>query len=106
MRSRSPHESSTLTSRLTSRLQGPLVVAIVVVLIPIAGFYVIEAFLAPNPLLRIELRSLAVLPVAIWTLWFEKSRALEGRRLMIRVVGGLVLFVMVMAFAVGILVIG
>ena len=106
MRSRSPHGSSTLTSRLTSRLHGPLLVAIVVVLIPIAGFYVIEAFLAPNPLLRIELRSLPVLPVAIWTLWFEKSRPLERRRLVIRVVGRIVLLVLVMAFAVAILGIG
>ncbi|TMC42639.1 MAG: hypothetical protein E6J25_07780 [Chloroflexi bacterium] len=68
MRSRSPRGSSTPTSRLTDRLHGPLLVAIVVILIPVAGFYVIEAFIAPSPLLRIGLRSLPVVPLAIWTL--------------------------------------
>src|SRR5438445_12774519 len=80
MKSRSPHGSSTPTSRLTSRLHGPLLLAIVVVLIPLAGFYVIEAFLASNPLLRIELRILLVLLVVIWTLWFEKSWLLERQQ--------------------------
>jgi len=72
----------------------------------VAGFYVIEAFVAPNPLLRIVLRSLPVLPVAIWTLWFEKSRPLEGRGPLIRVAGRIVLLVLVMVFAVAILGIG
>ena len=106
MRSRSRRGSSTLTSSLTSRLHGPLLLAVAVALIPLAGFDVIEAFIAPNPLVRIGLRSLPALPVAIWTLWFEKSRPLERRRLMIRVVGRIVLLVMVMAFAVAILGIG
>src|SRR5437763_16980428 len=106
MRSRSAPGSSTPTSRLTSRLHGPLLLAIVVVLIPLAGFYVIEAFLASNPLLRIELRSLPVLPVAIWTLWFETSRPLERQRPLIRVAGRIALLVLVMAFAVAILGIG
>src|SRR5437868_9061331 len=64
MKSRSPRGSSTPTSRLTSRLHGPLLLAVAVVLIPLAGFYVIEAFIAPNPLVRIGLRSLPALPVA------------------------------------------
>jgi hypothetical protein len=106
MRSRSPRGSSTPTSRLTSRLHGPLLIAVVVVLIVLAGFYVIEAFIAPNPLVRIVLRSLPVLPVAIWTLWYEKSRPFERQRPMIRVASRILLLVVVMAFAVAVLGIG
>ena len=106
MRSRSPRGSSTLTSRLTSRLHGPLLLAVAVLLIPLAGFYVIEAFFAPSPLLRILLRSLPVLPVAIWTLWYEKSRPLERQRPMIRRAGRILLLFLVMAFAVAVLGLG
>jgi len=106
MRSRSPRGSSTPTSRLTSRLHGPLLVAVVVILIALAGFYVIEAFMSPSPLLRIVLRSLPVLPVAIWTLWFEKSRPFERHGPMIRVAGRILLLVLALAFAVAILGIG
>ena len=106
MRSRSPHGSSTRTSRLTDRLHGPLLLAVVVVLIPLAGFYVIEAFIAPNPLIRVVLRSLPVLPVAIWTLWYEKSRPLERQQPTLRVAGRILLLVLVMAFAVAVLGIG
>jgi len=67
---------------------------------------VIEAFIAPNPLLRIVLRSLPVLPIAIWTLWYDKSRPFERQRPKMRVVGRLLLLVLVMAFAVAILGIG
>jgi hypothetical protein len=106
MRSRSPRGSSTRTSRLTSRLHGPLLLAVVVVLIPLAGFYVIEAFIAPNPLVRIVLRSLPVLPVAVWTLWCEKSRPFEEQRPPMRVAGRILLLLLVMAFAVAILGVG
>ena len=106
MRSRSAPGSSTPTSRLTNRLHGPLLLAVVVVLIPLAGFYVIEAFTAPNELVRIVLRSLPVLPLAIWTLWYEKSRSLERQPPTIRVAGRILLLVLVMAFAVAVLGIG
>jgi hypothetical protein len=106
MRSRSPRGSSTRTSRLTSRLHRPLPLAIVIVLIPLAGFYVIEAFIAPNPLLRIVLRSLPVLPIAIWTIWFDNSRPLERQRPALRLAGRILLLVLAMAFAVAILGIG
>ena len=106
MRSRSPRGSSTPTSRLTSRLHGPLFLAGAVVLIALAGFYVIEAFIAPNPLVRIGLRTLPALPVAIWTLWYDKSRPFERQRPTMRVAGRLLLLVLVMAFAVAILGIG
>jgi hypothetical protein len=106
MRNRSPRGSSTRTSRLTSRPRGPLLIAVVVVLIALAGFYVIEAFIAPNPLLRIVLRSLPVLPVAIWTLWFDRSRPFERQRPAVRVAGRILLLVLVVAFAVAILGVG
>ena len=106
MKSRSPHGSSTPTSRLTSRLHGPLLIAVGVILIAIAGFYVIEAFVAPNPLLRIVLRSVPVLPVAIWTLWYDKSRPFERAQPMIRVAGRILLLVLVMAFAIVLLGVG
>jgi hypothetical protein len=64
---------------------------------------VIEAFTAPNPLLRVVLRSSPVLPVAIWTLWFDRSRPFERRSPAIRLTGRLGLLVLVMAFAVALL---
>ncbi len=106
MRSRSPRGSSTPTSRLTDRLHGPLLVPIAIVLILAAGFYVIEAFVAPSPLVRIVLRTLPVLPLGIWTLWYEKSRPFEGQPPAIRVAGRILLLVLVMAFAVAVLGIG
>jgi hypothetical protein len=106
MRNRSPRGSSTPTSRLTSRLHGPILIAVVVVLIVLAAFYVIEAFIAPNPLLRIVLRSLPVLPVAVWTLWFDRSRPFERQAPVIRRVGRAALLLVVMAFAVALLGVG
>ena len=106
MRSRSPHGSSTRTSRLTSRLPRPLLIAVGVVLVPVAGFYVIEAFTASNPLVRIVLRSLPVLPVAIWTLWFDRSRPFERQAPAIRRVGRVGLLLAVMIFGVVVLGIG
>ncbi|HVS05370.1 MAG TPA: hypothetical protein VHK65_04300 [Candidatus Dormibacteraeota bacterium] len=106
MRSRSPHGSSTHTSRLTSRLHGPLLIAVVLVLIVLAGFYVIEAFIATSPLLRIVLRTLPVLPVAIWTLWFDRSRPFERQAPVLRRVGRVGLLLVVMAFAVALLGLG
>lgn len=102
MRNRSPRGSSTRTSRRTSRLHAPLLV----VLIPVAGFYVIEAFIAPSPLLRIVLRSLPVFPVAIWTLWFDRSRPFERQAPAIRRIGRVGLLLLVMTFAVALLGLG
>ena len=79
---------------------------VLTIAIPLAALYVIEAFTASSPVLRILLRSLPVLPVAIWTLWFEKSRPLEGQRPPIRMAGRIVLLALVLAFAVAILGIG
>jgi hypothetical protein len=106
MRNKSAPGSSTPTSRLTSRLHGPLLLAVAVVVIPLAAFYVIEAFTVPSPLVRVVLRSLPVLPVAIWTLWYENSRPLEGQQPAIRLAGRVLLLLLVMAFAVAVLGIG
>jgi hypothetical protein len=106
MRSRSAPGNSTRTSRLTDWLHGPLLIAIAVILIPAAGFYVLEAFIAPSPLVRIVLRSLPVLPVAIWTLWFDRSRPFERRPPAIRLAGRVALLLVVTAFAVALLGLG
>ena len=103
MRSRSPAGSSTPTSKPTDQLRNPRFVLLAAILIPVAGVYVIEAFTAPSPLLRIVLRSLPVLPVAIWTLWFDRSRPFKQRPLTVRLSARLVLLVLVLAFAVALL---
>jgi hypothetical protein len=57
-------------------------------------------------MVRIVLRSLPVLPVAIWTLWFDRSRPFEGRTPALQLVARLTLLLVVMAFAVALLGIG
>jgi hypothetical protein len=103
MRSRSPAGSSTPTSKRTERLRDPRVLLLLAILIPVAGVYVIEAFTASSPLLRIALRSAPVLPVAIWTLWFDRSRPFKQRHPAIRLTGRLALLVLVLVFAVAVL---
>jgi hypothetical protein len=117
MRSRSPAGSSTPTSKRTDRPRDPRFIpppfphrgrlfVLVAILIPIAGIWVIEAFTAPSPLLRIVLRSLPVLPVAIWTLWFDRSRPFERRPAAVRLTARVGLLLLTMVFAIAILGIG
>jgi hypothetical protein len=106
MRNRSAAGSSTPTSKRTERLRDPRFFVLIAILIPCAAIYVIEAFTAPSPVLRVVLRSAPVLPVAVWTLWFDRSRPFEGRPAAVRLSGRLVLLVLIMAFAVAILGIG
>lgn len=106
MRSRSAAGSSTPTSKRTERLRDPRFFVLIAILIPVAAVYVIEAFTAPSPILRIVLRSSPVLPIAIWTLWFDRARPFEGRPPAVRQSGRLALLVLVMAFAVAILGLG
>jgi hypothetical protein len=68
-----------------------------------AAVYVIAAFTAPSPWLRITLRCLPVLPLAVWTLWFDRSRPLQRQRPVIRLVGRLGLLIAVMLFAIAFL---
>src|SRR5438270_11999583 len=91
MRSKSAPGNSTPTSRRTNNLPSPLLIAVGVVIIALAGFYVIEAVIAAYALIRVVLRSLPVRPVAIWTLAFEKSRPLKRHRPLIRGAGRSVL---------------
>jgi cell division septal protein FtsQ len=106
MRSKSRPGSSTPTSRPTDRFSGPRRLAFTVLLIALAGVYVIEAFIAPQPLIRIALRCFPVLPVAVWTLWYEKSRPFKRQPAPIRAAGRILLLLMVMAFAVAVLGLG
>ena len=106
MRSKSQRGSSTPTSRLTSRLPRPFLFAVVVILVTLAGFYVIEAFTFPNPILRIVLRSVPVLPVAVWTLWFDRARPFRRQPPAFRLAGRVALLLVVMAFAVALLGVG
>jgi hypothetical protein len=109
MRSRSAAGSSTPTSRLTRHLSFPRLRgkvgrgALVISAITVATLYVIEAFTASSPVLRIVLRSLPVLPVAIWTLWFDRSRPFRRLPPAIQLIARIALLVLVMAFAVGLL---
>lgn len=58
------------------------------------------AFVSPSPLLRVLLRALPVAPLAVWALWFDRSRPFEeltpGRRAASRAAA----FIGVMLFAV------
>jgi len=103
MRSKSAPGSSTPTSRLT---KAPVHVLIAVIVIPLATAYVIAAFVAPNPLIRIALRTIPVVPVAIWTLWFDRSRPFERQTAAIRMVARVALLVLVTAFAIALLGVG
>jgi hypothetical protein len=103
MRNRSAAGSSTPTSKRTERQRDPRSFVLIAILIPVAAVYVIAAFTAPSPVLRITLRSAPVLPIAIWTLWFDPSRPFERRRPGIRLSGRLALLLLVLAFAVALL---
>lgn len=102
MRSRSAPGNSTPTWKRISFFSLPLVGRgwIGPLVIGIAAAYVIDSFIAPNPLLRIVLRCLPVLPLSVWTLWFDRSRPLENRSRLVRSAGRVVLLVVVMSFAV------
>ena len=114
MRSRSPRGSSTPTSRPTrqgpvsfTRLRGKVGLGVFAVFaITLAAVYVIEAFTYPNPIIRIVLRSTPVLPIAIWTLWFDRARPFKGQPTAFRLAGRVALLVVVMAFVVALLGIG
>ena len=99
MKSRSAPGNSTPTSRRLelSLLPGfPGRIALLGVLIVVAGLYVVYAFIAPSPLLRILMRSAPFLPLAIWTIWLDAKRPLQHTATPLRFVGriGLLLFVM------------
>jgi TRAP-type C4-dicarboxylate transport system permease small subunit len=106
MRNRSAAGSSTPTSKRTELIRDPRALVLLAILIPFGAIYVIEAFTAASPVLRILLRSVPVLPVAVWTLWFDRSRPFEPQPPGIQWAARLALLVLVMAFAVALLGIG
>lgn len=80
--------------------------ALAVFAIPVGALYVIAAFTAPDPMLRIVLRCLPLLPLTVWTLWFDRSRPLEHRPALIRLGGRVALLLAVMAFVILVLGLG
>lgn len=79
---------------------------IIVLATPVAAFYVFESFLNPNPVVRIVLRTLPVLPAAMWTLWFDRSRPLERWPAPTRSAARLLLLLVIMIFAIAVLGLG
>ena len=75
-------------------------------LVFLAAIYVIAAFIGPNPVLRIVLRCAPFLPLAIWTIWFDPARPLEGQPPALRTAGRIALLLVVMALVVGLLGLG
>jgi hypothetical protein len=78
-------------------------VVLAVILAPIAGLYIIDSFVYPNPLVRIALRSAPVLPAAIWTLWIDPSRPFRSWPSPARLITRVLLLAAIMAFAVAVL---
>ena len=74
--------------------------------VPIAAFYVVESFINPNPVARIVLRTLPVLPAAIWTLWFDKSRPFETWPAAWKAAARVAVLLGIMAFAIALLGLG
>ena len=55
-----------------------LTAALVIIGLPLAVVYVDLALTFPNPAARMALRTLPVLPLAIWTLWLDGDRPFEA----------------------------
>lgn len=106
MNGRSAPGNSTPTWRPPDALKAPRRVLLALLLIPLAALYVLEAFVAESPVLRIVLRTLPVLPVAFWTLWLDASRPFVRRPPAIRHGARITLLLLIMAFAVAVLGIG
>ena len=77
--------------------------ALLVAATPLAGFYVYLSFTHPNPGARILLRTLPILPLAVWTLWLDPARPFRQAAPLRRLAGRVLLLVAVMALAVGLL---
>ena len=106
MKSRSAPGSSTPTWKRPETIRGLRVAPFGLLLLTLAAIYLIAAFAAPSPLLRIGLRTVPVLPLAVWTLWFDRTRPFERQPPLIRLAARIVVLVLAMAFAIAILGIG
>jgi hypothetical protein len=64
---------------------------------------VIDSFVYPNPVARILLRTAPVLPAAVWTLWFDRSRPFESWPGTLRLGIRVLLLLGIMGFAIALL---
>ena len=65
----------------------------------LASLYLYEAFLSPSPTLRVALRTIPILPLAIWTLWFDAARPFRAAAGPVRLVGRVFLLLAVVTLA-------
>jgi hypothetical protein len=72
----------------------------------VGSLYLYEAFLGLSPSIRVALRTLPILPVAIWTLWFDAARPLKTAPEPVRILGRVFLLLAVMGLALLVLGIG
>ena len=72
----------------------------------LGSLYLYQAFLGLNPMMRITLRTVPILPLAIWTLWFDSARPFQEAARPVRIAGRVVLLLAVMTLALLVLGIG
>ena len=77
----------------------PWLIGLLAPAVLLSGFWGYQAFVNPNPAIRILLRALPVLPPAIWVLYFDRSRPLERASRPARTTGRAALLAGTMAFA-------
>jgi hypothetical protein len=88
---------------LPRSLRQWLLIALLLACVPLAVGYAELAFTLPSPVGRIVLRSLPVLPLAVWTLWLDRDRPLQGASAWRRHGGRTLSLLGIMALAVGLL---
>lgn len=97
--------SSSAPSRFERTLwQRPWVTGgLLVAAAPLAALYVYLSFTHPNPAARIVLRTLPVLPLAVWTLWFDGERPFQEAGPPARTAARFVCLLGIMTVAIGLL---
>lgn len=89
--------------RLTRFKRSRLSVSLLILAMPVAFVYVYLSFTHPSPIVRIALRSLPFLPLAVWTLWFDGQRPFEGYSRPWRLGARVITLLGLMAVTVGVL---
>jgi hypothetical protein len=72
----------------------------------LGSLYLYQAFLGPGPTMRVALRTIPILPLAVWTLWFDAARPFQTAPESARIVGRVFLLLAVMGLALLVLGIG
>ena len=67
---------------------------------PVAFLYVSLSFTDPHPWTRILLRSLPILPLAVWTLWFDRQRPFQRMAAPVRAAARIATLLGIMALTV------